>query len=231
MLGAVTVVLTGAAGALDVVTFFTYNEVFASTMTGNLILLGLDLGMGRWLGTIEALCAIGGYVAGLMLGTVLAGLVMRRLPWRSAVGAALTVELALLILLGAGYYGFVSPEHNSVRAALLVTGGAVAMGIQAAALRYVGPTGTPTNFLTGTVTNWVSSMVELHQPRWDTNAVLRIVAFITAAATATVVQRLLPGYTYVLPVTLVLIAVLLMTRVVHTNHGGLITGKPQHQPN
>ncbi|MET0188170.1 MAG: DUF1275 family protein [Pseudonocardia sediminis] len=227
LLGAVTVALTGAAGALDAVTFFAYNEVFASTMTGNLILLGLDVGRGRWLETAEALCAIGGYTAGLALGTVIAGLIMRRLPWRSAVGVALTVELGLLVALGLGYYGFVSPESDTVRAVLLVAGGAVAMGIQAAALRYVGPTGTPTNFLTGTVTNWVSAMVELHKPRWDGNSALRIVAVAVAAALGALVQVHAPALTYALPVLLVLVAVVLMGRVVVANHGGLTRGEPQ----
>ncbi|MEQ3551056.1 YoaK family protein [Pseudonocardia nematodicida] len=232
LLGAVTVVLTAAAGALDAVTFFAFNEVFASTMTGNLVLLGLDVGRGNWLGTAEALCAIGGYVVGLAAGTVVAGLVMRRLPWRNAVGVALTVELALLVLVGAGWYGLSDPDTQTMRAILMVAGGAAAMGVQAAALRYVGPTGTPTNFLTGTVTNWVSAMVELHKPRWDGNSALRIVVIAVAAGAGAVIQLNAPALTYALPVLLVLIAILLMARVTRLNHGGLVEGGPEfaHAP-
>ncbi len=226
-MGAVTVVLAGAAGALDAVTFFVFNEVFASTMTGNLAVLGLGLGLGRWLSSVEALCAVAGYVVGLMVGTIVAGLVMHRLPWRTAVATVLVVELVVLVTVGIGFYGFVSPEYNTVRAVVLVTGGAAAMGIQAAGLRYVGPAGTPTNFLTGTVTNLVSAMVELHRPSWDSNSVLRIAAFVCAAGGAAVVQRLVPGAAYVLPVVLVAVAVGLMARVVRVNHGGLLAGGPQ----
>jgi uncharacterized membrane protein YoaK (UPF0700 family) len=99
-LSAVTVLLTAAAGAIDVVTYFAFNQVFASTMTGNLVLLGLGLGQGVVGQIIDNVCAIGGYCGGLVAGTVFCGLMMRRWPWRNAVGATLTFELALLLLLG-----------------------------------------------------------------------------------------------------------------------------------
>ena len=224
LLGAVTVALTAAAGSLDAVTFFAFNEVFASTMTGNLILLGLDVGRGRWFATIEALLAIGGYSAGLVVGTLICGIAMRRLPWRNAVGIALTAELALLVLIGAGWYGL---DPGEMRAVLLVAGAAVAMGVQAAALRYVGPSGTPTNFLTGTVTNWISAMVELHKPRWDGNSALRVAALAVSAGLGAVIQLHAPDFTYALPVAMVLLAIALMARVVHHNHGGLTAGEAQ----
>lgn len=226
-LGAVTVALTAAAGSLDAVTFFAFNEVFASTMTGNLILLGLDVGRGRWFQALEALVAIGGYSAGLIVGTLACGLIMRRLPWRNAVGVALTVEFAILVLVGIGWYGLSDPEDSTVRAILLVIGAAVAMGVQAAALRYVGPTGTPTNFLTGTVTNWVSGMVELHKPSWDGNSALRIATVAVSAAAGAFVQLRAPDFTYLIPVAMVALAIVLMVRVTMANHGGLAQGDPQ----
>ena len=93
-LSAVTVMLTAAAGAIDVVTYFAFNQVFASTMTGNLVMLGLGLGQGDWPQILDNVCAIGGYCGGLIAGTVFCGLAMRRWPWRNAVGATLTFELA-----------------------------------------------------------------------------------------------------------------------------------------
>ena len=227
LLGAVTVVLTGAAGAIDAVTFFAFNEVFASTMTGNLVLLGLDVGRGRWFQALEAVIAILGYSGGLVAGTLSAGLAMRRWPWRNAVGVALTVELALLVAVGIGFYALSDPGEQTLRAVLLVLGAAVAMGIQAAALRYVGPSGTPTNFLTGTVTNWVSAMVELHRPSWNTNSALRIGAMVVFAGVGAVVQTHLPAFSYAVPVLLVALAIALVARVTVLNHGGLTTGEPQ----
>ena len=105
LLGAVTVILTAAAGAIDVVTFFAFNQVFASTMTGNLVLLGLGVGQQEWDQVVDNVCAIGGYCSGLIVGTLVCGVAMRRLPWRNAVGIALTVELALLIAVGTVWWG------------------------------------------------------------------------------------------------------------------------------
>jgi hypothetical protein len=152
---------------------------------------------------------------------------MRRLPWRNAVGSALTVELAVLVLVGVGWYGLDAPESSLTRAFLLVIGSATAMGIQAGALRYVGPSGTPTNFLSGTVTNWVAGMVELHRPRWDGNSALRILVVAVAAAIGAVVQLRAPAWSFALPVGLVLLSVVLMAVVVRANHGGLASGGAQ----
>lgn len=228
-LGAVTVVLTAAAGAIDVVTYFAFNQVFASTMTGNLVLLGLGLAQGDWGQIVDNVCAIIGYCGGLVAGTVFCGLAMRRLPWRNAVGATLTFELGLLLVLGAFWYGVddVGPIV-AWKVAVLVVGAGLAMGVQAAALRYVGPAGTPTSFLSGTVTNWVSSLVELHKPfTWNWNSPLHLVAVVAAAAGNAVVQRLAPDWSFVAPVVLVAVAIVLMAVVTRANSGGLTRGEPQ----
>ena len=230
LLGAATVALTAAAGAIDVVTYFAFNQVFASTMTGNLVLLGLGLGQGDVAQVVDNVVAIAGYCGGLVLGTVFCGLMMRRYPWRNAVGATLTLELALLLLLGAFWYG-VDDELADGKVVVLVLGAGLAMGVQAAAARYIGPAGTPTSFLSGTVTNWVSSLVELHKPfSWNWNSPLRIGVVVAAAAGNAVVQRLTPDWSFVAPVALVVLAIVLMARVVHANHEGLFAGEAQFAP-
>ncbi|MHC1558645.1 DUF1275 family protein [Actinomycetospora sp. C-140] len=231
-LSAVTILLTAAAGAIDVVTYFAFNQVFASTMTGNLVLLGLGLGQGDWTQIADNICAIGGYCGGLIAGTVVCGLAMRRWPWRNAVGATLTFELALLLLLGAFWYG-VDDDSPLVqwKVVVLVVGAGLAMGVQAAAVRYVGPAGTPTSFMSGTITNWVSSLVELHKPfRWNWNSPLRLLAVIVAAAGNAVVQRYAPDWSFVAPVVLVAVAIVLMAAVTRANSGGLTAGAPQFDP-
>ncbi|TDQ62937.1 uncharacterized membrane protein YoaK (UPF0700 family) [Actinomycetospora succinea] len=231
-LSAVTVILTAAAGAIDVVTYFAFNQVFASTMTGNLVLLGLGLGQGDWPQIVDNVCAIAGYCGGLLAGTVCCGLAMRRWPWRNAVGATLTFELALLLVLGAFWYG-VDEDSPIVawKVVVLVVGAGLAMGVQAAALRYVGPAGTPTSFLSGTVTNWVSGLVELHRPfAWNWNSPLRLLAVVVAAAGNAVVQRWAPDWSFVAPVVLVAVAIVLMAVVTHANSGGLTAGEPQFAP-
>ncbi|MCD2188862.1 DUF1275 family protein [Actinomycetospora soli] len=232
LLSAVTIVLTAAAGAIDVVTFFAFNEVFASTMTGNLVLLGLGLGQGDWFQALDNVVAISGYCGGLVVGTIICGVAMRRLPWRNAVGVALTAELALLLAVGAYFYTVDDDGSlGQLRVVVLVLGAGLAMGIQAAAMRYVGPAGTPTSFLSGTVTNWVSSLVELHKPfTWNWNSPLRILIMVVAAAGNAVVARELPDLAFAVPVLLVALAIGLMALVTRANHGGLVAGEPEFAP-
>jgi uncharacterized membrane protein YoaK (UPF0700 family) len=232
LLGAVTVVLTAAAGAIDVVTYFAFNQVFASTMTGNLVLLGLGVGQGEWDQVLDNVCAMLGYCGGLVVGTLVCGVAMRRLPWRNAVGVALTVEFALLVAVGLYWWGV---DDESViapaKVVVLVVGAGLAMGIQAAAMRYIGPAGTPTSFLSGTVTNWVSSLVELHQPfRWNWNSPLRIGVMVVAAAGNAVLEFHVPDLAFAAPILLVAVAIVMMARVTRANHGGLVAGEPQFAP-
>jgi uncharacterized membrane protein YoaK (UPF0700 family) len=94
---------------------------------------------------------------------------------------------------------------------VLVAGAGLAMGVQAAAVRSVGPAGTPTSFMSGTITNWVSGLVELHRPfRWNGNSPLRLLAVILAAGGNALVQRVAPAWSFVAPVVLVAIAIVLM---------------------
>ncbi|MDL5157714.1 DUF1275 family protein [Actinomycetospora termitidis] len=226
-----TIVLTAAAGAIDVVTFFAFNEVFASTMTGNLVLLGLGIGQGDWFQALDNVVAMTGYCGGLVIGTIVCGVAMRRLPWRNAVGVALTVELALLVAVGAYFYAVDDGPLAQLRVVVLVLGAGLAMGIQAAAMRYVGPAGTPTSFMSGTVTNWVSSLVELHKPfTWNWNSPLRIAVMVVAAAANAVIARVVPDLAFVVPVLLVALAIGLMAWVTRANHGGLVLGEPEFAP-
>ncbi|WP_075324306.1 MULTISPECIES: YoaK family protein [unclassified Pseudonocardia] len=228
LLGVVTILLAATAGSLDAVTFFAFDGVFAGAMTGNFVHLGLVLGHGNWAAVSSPMCALGGYVIGLGLGTVVVGLALRRLPWRHAVCVALAGEflalalalaLALvLVLVGLGWWTLSSLGHQPLHVAVLVSGGALAMGLQAAAFRHVGPIGTPTNYMTGVVTNWVSSMVDVDRPRWDGNAGLRILTVVAGAAVGALVHGVAPALAYLLPVVMVAAAVLAMAGVAHTDH-------------
>jgi hypothetical protein len=114
---------------------------------------------------------------------------------------------------------------------VLVVGSGLAMGIQAAAMRYIGPAGTPTSFLSGTVTNWVSGLVELHKPfAWNWNSPLRIGVIVVAAAGNAVLQHRFPDLAFAAPIALVLAAIVMMARVTRANHGGLVAGEPQFAP-
>ncbi|MBO4236775.1 MULTISPECIES: DUF1275 family protein [Pseudonocardia] len=202
---AVPLLLAAAAGALDGASFTAFHDVVVSAMTGSFVALG------RGLGSVAALApaawALGGYVLGLVAGTVTAGLAERRLPARGAVGVTLGLELAVLSAFGLAWLlggpGHAFPVEPMIGTATL------AMGLQGAALRRIGPAGTPTNYFTGVVTNWVSGMVDPAGRSWNPGAGARIAVFVLAVAATGSLHRVLPAGVVAVPVALVAAATVL----------------------
>lgn len=91
------VLLVAAAGSLDAYTFLTQGEVFAGLQTGNMILLGVNLGRGNWPMVGHYLFAI----AMFALGTFLARMSqahIRSFPHHQTV--ILTAEIAMTAFTG-----------------------------------------------------------------------------------------------------------------------------------
>jgi uncharacterized membrane protein YoaK (UPF0700 family) len=113
--------LTGAAGAIDALSFVHLGKVFTSFMSGNVLFLGLGAGDGNGGLVIRAGVALAAFVAGAAGGAHL-----RR------ASAALPIEAALLVGFAGLWLAAGSPDHHPVEAALLLALAAGAMGIQAA---------------------------------------------------------------------------------------------------
>jgi uncharacterized membrane protein YoaK (UPF0700 family) len=123
--------LTGAAGALDALSFVHLGKVFASFQSGNVLFLGLGIGDGN-----------GGLVirAGVVLVTFFIGVVggAHMVGTRLAPGAprgecrALATEAALLTAFAGLWLAIGTPDDHPLARAVLLALGAGAMGIQAA---------------------------------------------------------------------------------------------------
>ncbi|MEJ8281642.1 YoaK family protein [Pseudonocardia spirodelae] len=199
-LAAVPLLLAAAAGSLDGAVFSAFHDVVAGAMTGNLVALGLGAGTGTPAALVPAACALGGYAAGLVAGTRTAGLAGRVLGPRGAVALTLALELAVLTVACVAWV-LGGPGHAfPVGPVLAVTAGA--MGVQGAALRRVGPAGTPTNYFTGTVTNWVSGIAEPGARRWDPATGARIAVFVGAVAAGVALHGVVPTGVIGLPLLL-----------------------------
>lgn len=85
----------------------------------------------------------------------------------------------------------------------------LAMGLEGAALRRIGPAGTPTNYFTGVVTNWVSGMVAPAGRSWNPGAGARVAVFVLAVAATASLHRVLPAGVVAVPVALVAAATVL----------------------
>ena len=92
----VACLLTFAAGLLDIYSYMIRGHVFANAITGNMVLLGMNLAEGEWLKCGKYLFAISAYGAGILV----ANLIHERIhpPWGlSWKQAVLFLEIAVLL--------------------------------------------------------------------------------------------------------------------------------------
>ena len=163
MLSVLAVVLTFASGGLDVVIYARLGNVFASVMTGNIVVFGLALARGSLSLGLHTGAAVCGYVAGVAAG---ARFDSRRTRDASATGSAwpprvLSVLLAELTLLAGFVIGWEVAGFHPAGAGQIVmlVAAACAMGLQSAAVVQMNLGSVSTTYLTGTLTSLVGSLV------------------------------------------------------------------------
>ncbi len=138
---AVALLLTFAAGVVDIVGFLTFYSTFTAHMTGVTVHMGQYLVSHRGFDVRVLGGVLIAFVAGSILGRSMVELALYR-NLRSAAGLALFVEAGLIFTVAAlGKTG-----QGRVAMTLML---AAAMGLQTAALTRVGPLTVHTTFVTG----------------------------------------------------------------------------------
>ncbi len=154
---ALVVALAVTTGGMDAIGFIALGGVFASVMTGNLVLAGVSIGRRNGSLAAHVGVALAGYMVGVVAGVVVAGRPdSGRDTWPRRVTAALAVELALIAGLTVGWELVDGHPAGGTQLALLALA-ALAMGIQSAAVRSLDP-GLSSTYLTGTLTGLVSAV-------------------------------------------------------------------------
>src|SRR5260370_23148687 len=100
----VVVVLTLTRGAVDGASFLALGNVFASVITGNLVLLGVAAGAARPDLAVHSGVALAGYVTGVSIGAPIAGHADGQgRTWPPRVTVTLLVELGVLAAFSIGW--------------------------------------------------------------------------------------------------------------------------------
>lgn len=132
-------VLTWAAGIMDAVAYLGLG-VFTTMMTGNTALLAFAIARGELTPIVRAGLALAAFSTGAALGARLAGRGRSGDEWPLVVTEALACEG---ILLGAftivGHVAGPAPGTGTIGLLILLSG--LAMGVQSAAIRYLGVRG------------------------------------------------------------------------------------------
>jgi len=145
------VLLTIASGFADALGYVGLGHVFTANMTGNTILLGLAIGQGQVAATLRSVAALGGFVLGVVLGTMLAVRQRDKSLWPASVTAALASECLVLVVFTL-WGTLAAPSATSGATYALIVVLALAMGTQSVALHVLGVSGVASTAITGT---WV----------------------------------------------------------------------------
>lgn len=154
-LARLAIALAFVGGYVDAVGFIALAHVFTGHVTGNTVMLGIDVAEGHWNNIIRRSLAIVMFLAGIVLGAVLNGYIVRR-GMRSRFAPALMVEVALLVPLTLGDGALPHPATQAPRPGWALYGlvalAATALGLQNGTLRKVGSATVHTTYISGVVT-------------------------------------------------------------------------------
>ena len=150
--------LAMTAGATDATAVLRLGHVFASVITGNLVLLGVGGARGDGRLALFAGCALGGYALGVILAAP------RRIEnddqnppvWPASATLALGADLALLVAFAAVWEIDGQAPARGPQLVMLVLC-AAAMGAQSTAVRRIGPVST--TYLTSTLVGLLEAIM------------------------------------------------------------------------
>lgn len=216
---ALAFMLTFGTGALDAIVFLRLGRVFASVITGDVVLVGLGLAEPQATVAVHAGLACGAYYVGSTLGAVAAGRAVEGQPlWPARVNLALAIEWVPLATLVA-VWTTGGPFPTGDRQLVLLGLAATAMGVQSAAVNRLAVEGFSTTYLTSTL---VRAATELPLgPRRPVPKQLAALAALLAGATAGVaINQVAPGVGTLL--TAALLTVVLAAAVVLGRRGGIL---------
>jgi uncharacterized membrane protein YoaK (UPF0700 family) len=153
-------ILAASAGSADGWSFFGFGHAFVANMTGNTVLLGLAVSQ-SYGDLLPPLIALGCYVAGAALGSLLTGSVRPDTVWSRAISRTLLLEGLLLLAAEGGWIAIHLPAHHTPSLDVLLASVALAMGMQSGAMVQLRIPGIVTTYITGTWTTLLSGLVHL----------------------------------------------------------------------
>jgi uncharacterized membrane protein YoaK (UPF0700 family) len=145
-----TALLTSGTGAMDAIAFLGLGGVFASVMTGNLVVIGV--------GAADRRAELAGRAALALVGYVIGGMVGSRLARVRGVQVVLAVEVALLVAF-AIVWEIPDGKPTGGWHIPLILLASTAMGLRSAAIFNLAGLGVSTTYLTGMLTAMIDDAV------------------------------------------------------------------------
>jgi uncharacterized membrane protein YoaK (UPF0700 family) len=140
---AIALLLTFAAGCVDIVGYLAIYQIFTANMTGATVHLSRNVMQAHWPGAVPAACVLAAFMGGSVIGRIVIE-IGSRTRVRSIASATLLLEVALIALV-------IPTAARSPKTPVLglLAMLAAAMGLQTATLTRVGSLTVHTTFVTG----------------------------------------------------------------------------------
>ncbi|HUE28554.1 MAG TPA: YoaK family protein [Solirubrobacteraceae bacterium] len=151
------VALAFGAGAVDAISYLGLGRVFTANMTGNIVLLGVEIGRASGATVLRSAISLVAFIAGVLAATLIAGQPERNRLWPGGVKLTLAFEAATQAALLIGWLAS-SAHPATTLEAILVGASALAMGLQSGAVRALGVAGISTTYVTGTLTGLIGGV-------------------------------------------------------------------------
>lgn len=182
------------AGATDGTAFLRLGHVFASVITGNLVVLSLGAVRGQGHLALLSGCALGGYAFGVLVAAPRRSEQDKKAPWPPGTTVALVAELALLIAFAVVWEidGHAPGQGAQIAMLVLCAGG---MGVQSTAVRRLGQVST--TYMTSTLTGLLEAVA---LRRWDRGQSLSLGILLALACGAAAAAALITHARAWLPV-------------------------------
>jgi uncharacterized membrane protein YoaK (UPF0700 family) len=165
----VALLLTFAAGVVDIVGYLALYHTFTAHMTGTTVHLGNSLIEGHWPEAIIAASVVGAFMIGSVAGRTIIEIGARK-RFRNIASVTLAIEaMLLLVFIRTGTHALAthgSGESTPYTAPLLAML-AAAMGLQTATLTRIGPLSVHTTFVTGMLNKLAQVISHALSATWD----------------------------------------------------------------
>lgn len=221
------VLLSLATGATDALSFMRLGRVFASVMTGNMVLLGVSVGRQEATLAAHAGVSFAAYVVGSAVGARVCGRPSSLSRWRQRARVVLGFEFVLFVGVTLGWELASAHPSGGLQLGLLAIA-VIAMAMQAALSRSMPEETPPTTYLTGTLTAAISALMQGSALRDQQRRIGALVALVVGALWAALLVEDVPRAAPVL--VLVLLLASLVMGAVDRHHAGwgetseLVTG-------
>ena len=151
--------LVGLAGYFDAISYLGLGHVFTANMTGNIVLLALNIGQRDLSAVLHYLCALGGFCLGILCGALLVGQASVGDVRTPAMTRAVAVEGILLLIFAVLWLVNGTKPQGDVILVLLGLA-SMAMGLQSAIVRGIGHPGIATTALTSPLATLMTELAK-----------------------------------------------------------------------